>query len=189
MRRLLPFRLFESFDQTLHSEMQQDYDDFEKGLIRAWGGLLYLGYHNLPESGSTVSRDRYRRELEEYYEMDYDDPEFEDFEDWFSEMPPTIGGKPLFNKSIIRDDFETIARKTPAPFDILVYRTSEREEPGINSYTVLPGEYSGLGWSSGEERAYKVPKGTPMVFASGIADKGEVILMPTTEELIQWRVG
>lgn len=178
-------QLFESFDQTLHSRMQQAYEDFEKGLIRAWGGLLYLGYHDLPEEGSTVSRNRYKSELEEYFQMDYDDPEFEAFEDWFSEMPPTIGGRPLFNKSIVRDDFETIASKTPAPEDMIVYRTSVTEQPGLNSYTQKPGEYE---IPQGKERAYKIPKGTPVVFASDIADHGEIVWAPTQEQLDKYRV-
>jgi len=185
MRRILSFKLFESFDQSLHSRMQQSYEDFEKGLIRAWGGLLYLGYHNLPEDGPTVSRNRYKSELEEYFNMDYDDPEFEAFEDWFSEMPPTIGGRPLFNKSIVRDDFEVIASKTPTPEDMIVYRTSVTEQPGLNSYTQKPGEYE---ITQGKGRAYKIPKGTPLVFASDIADNGEIIWAPTQEELDMYRV-
>lgn len=184
MRKILTFRLFESFDQSLHSDMQREYEDFEKGLIRAWGGLLYLGYHNLPEGIPTVSREVYKRELRTYGRMDYDDPEFEEFEDWFSEMPPTIGGRPLFNKSIVRNDFEVIASKTPTPEDMIVYRTSQKEQTGLNSYTQNPGTYS----YAGEERVYRIPKGTPIVFASGIADDGEIVWAPTQEQLDKYRV-
>lgn len=161
----------------------QRYNTFERGLIRAWGGLLYLGYHNLPEDGSTVSRNKYKSELEEYFRTSYDDPKFEEFEDWFSETPPTIGGIPLFNKLILRDDFKTIATKTPAPFDMMIYRTSEKEEPDLNSYTVISGAYTSKDWLEGVERAYLIPKGTPLVFASGIADNGEILWAPTQEEL------
>ena len=193
MRHLLTYALFESetgeVTDSFFKSMQQRYDAFEKGLIRAWGGLLYLGYHNLPEDGTTVSRNRYKSELEEYFNMDYDDPEFEAFEDWFSEMPPTMGGRPLFNKSILREDFKVIASKTPAPFDIMVYRTSKEEEPDLNSYTVRKGAYlAPESWPEGIERAYLIPKGTPLVFASDIADNGEIIWAPTQEELDMYRV-
>jgi len=189
MRNIITYDLFENegseISQSLFRQMQQRYNVFERGLIRAWGGVLYLGYHNLPEEGPVVRREDYERELSHYATLDEEDPEFEDMYDWFSDAPPRMGGRALFNKRILREDFRRMAEKTLTPFDMVIYRTSEIEEPGLNSYTIKKGAYSN---PQLKERAYLIPAGTPLVFASDIADDGEIIWDPTQEELAEYSI-
>jgi hypothetical protein len=84
--------------------------------------------------------------------------------------------------------FSNIAKKTPAPFDFTIYRTSAKEEDGVNSYTVHTGAYSN--WHAGDsvERAYMIPKGTPIIFADADADNGEIIWNPTKSDLAKYRI-
>ena len=175
-------KVFENFIK----ESGVDYLPWEKGLILAWGNLLYLGYHSLPENSKKVSDSLFKSTMEDYWRLDKDSEEFEDMSDWFSDTPPRLNdGTPLFDKGRLRDSFEVIAQKYPAKTPLTLYRTSREAETGINSYTTEKGQYSNLGY---KEREYLLPIGTKVIWADGIADDNEVIWNPSQEDLDKYLI-
>jgi hypothetical protein len=176
------FKLFEEFIKNRNPE----YSKWENGLILAWGQLLYLGYHNLPEDSNKVQYSKFLSIMEEYWDLDKDSQEYEDISDWFSDSPPTIKGIPLYDKKRLRESFDRIAKKYPTKSEIIVYRTSRIPESGVNSYSLNKGQYGYF--KLAEERSYLLPVGTNIIWADGIADDNEVIWNPTEEELIKYLV-
>lgn len=68
-------KLFEQFKIE-----NQPYEEWELGLIKAWGGVLYLAYHDLPENiNKKVSLDVFKSEMKNYYRNADND---EDLQDW-----------------------------------------------------------------------------------------------------------
>lgn len=175
-------KIFENFI----NEAEEDYIPWEKGLILAWGTLLYLGYHSLPENSNKVSNSLFKSTMEEYWRLDKYSEEFEDMSDWFTELPPRFkDGTTLFDKGRLRDSFEAIAQKYPTETPLTLYRTSREAEAGINSYTTEKGQYSNLGY---KEREYLLPIGTKVIWADGIADDNEVIWGPSEKDLDEYRI-
>jgi hypothetical protein len=126
-----------------------------------------------------IDYNKYKEIFIDYY---YNAESDEDLQDWMSDSPPTYNKVPLFDKERLENDFNNIAKKTPLSEDMILYRSSRLlEREGLNSYTIHKNRYDGL------ERCYKVPKGTPIIFASGIADDGEFIWNPTKYELSKYR--
>lgn len=163
-------------------QFQKKYSKEEIGLIRAWGTTLYLAYHKLG-SYKTVDYDLYLKTLKEYASFDEDSEEYEDVTDWLSEIPPTIDGVPVWDKNRLEKDYKKMASKTPLPYDLIVYRTSIKEEPGLNSYTTVDGIYGDIK----NQRAYNIPKGTPIIWGHGIADNDEVIWSPSQSDLKNYK--
>lgn len=159
--------------------MQKKYLIHEIGLIRAWGSRIYLSYYNLSKSGTMVPYKEYVKILSEYAVLDEYSEEFEDLDDWMTNVPPTINKVPLWNQDRLQDDFNKMANKTPTDREITLYRTSKKEEPGLNSYTVSSSGYH----EYGTQRKYLLPMGTPVVWGHDIADMDEVIWSPTLAEL------
>lgn len=188
-----PVKLFEEFlnglfiESNSHQlslqkhamEMQKKYSIHEIGLIRAWGTTLYLAYYNLPKSGTVVPYKEYVEILSEYAVLSELSDEYEDITDWISDSPPTINRVPVWNQSRLENDFNKIANKTPTDREITLYRTSKKEEPGLNSYSLISGVYGDVV----NQREYLLPTGTPIIWGHGVADDNEVIWSPTLDEL------
>jgi len=171
--------------QAIQAKMAKKYETWERGVIRAWGDIFYLDYHSMPKSGKTQPLARLKKDFQELLNTDVDSYEYEELQDWFQEYGKR-GGVPLFNKKVMDDVFASIAKKTPAPFDFIIYRTSKIEQDGVNSYTTEKGAY--LNWAQGVERAYLIPKGTPIIFADTDADDNEIIWMPTKSDLKKYKI-
>lgn len=165
-------------------EMQKKYSIHEIGLIRAWGTTLYLAYHKLSKSGNMVPYEEYAEILSEYAVLSEFSDEYEDINDWISDIPPTINGVPFWNQSRLENDFNEIANKTPTDREITLYRTSNKEEPGLNSYALMTGVYGDVV----NQREYLLPKGTPIIWGHGVADDNEVIWSPTLSELKKYAI-
>lgn len=99
-----------------------------------------------------------------------------------SDGPPTLNkGMALFDKNRIDQVFTEIANKIKLTTPLTVYRSSDNEEDGWNSYTTKPGEYSGT------ERKYLLPIGKNIINAHKIADNNEIILNLSKHELIDYK--
>jgi len=164
------------------TQFQKKYSIEEIGLIRAWGTTLYLSYHKLG-SYKTVDYSLYLKTLKEYASLDEDSEEYEDITDWLSDIPPTIDGIPVWDKKRLEKDYQKMASKTPLPYDLIVYRTSNKEEPGLNSYTTIDGAYGDIK----NQKTYNVPKGTSIIWGHGIADNDEVIWSPSQSDLKNYK--
>jgi len=171
--------------QAIQAKMAKKYETWERGVIRAWGNIFYLDYHSMPKSGKTQSLAQLKKDFTVLQNTDMDSYEYEELQDWLQEYGQR-GGVPLFNKKEMDNIFASIAKKTPAPFDFIIYRTSKIEQDGVNSYTTEKGAY--LDWAQGSERAYLIPKGTPIIFADADADDNEIIWMPTKSDLNKYKI-
>lgn len=171
--------------KEVQAKMAKKYETWERGVIRAWGDIFYLDYHSMPKSGKTQSLNRLKKDFQELQNTDPNSSKYEELQDWLQEKGKR-GGVPLFNKKIMDGIFLSIAKKTPAPIDFIIYRTSNKEQDGVNSYTTEKGAY--LDWAQGSERAYMIPKGTPVIFADADADDNEIIWMPTKSDLKKYRI-
>jgi hypothetical protein len=171
--------------QAIQAKMAKKYETWERGVIRAWGNIFYLDYHSMPKSGKTQSLAQLKKDFTVLQNTDMDSYEYEELQDWLQEYGRR-GGVPLFNKKVMDGIFASIAKKTPAPFDFIIYRTSKKEQDGVNSYTTEKGAY--LDWAQGTERAYLIPKGTPVIFADADADDNEIIWMPTKSDLTKYKI-
>lgn len=184
-------KIYEAFTDSDFSDlrqhaklMQERYTTEEIGLIRAWGTTLYLAYHDLLSGGDLVPYPLYLETLAEYALLDEESEEYEEMTDWICDEPPTIDRVPLWNKSRLQKDFAVIANKTPTDMEITLYRTSDKEEPGLNSYTLRHGWYGDIK----NQREYMLPKGTPVIWGHGIADNDEIIWSPTLDDLKRYIV-
>ena len=189
MKRIKLFEEFakSGYESSAMNSMVKKYEKWERGVIKAWGSIFYLDYHKMPTSGKTQPFNQLKRDFIEFFNTPFDSDEFEELDYWIQEH-----GKrddvPLFNKKVMDNIFKDIAKKTPAPIDFIIYRTSAKEESGVNSYTVNKGSYSNWHTDNSVERAYLIPKGTPVIFADADADNGEIIWMPTKSDLIKYRI-
>lgn len=172
-------------NQTVQAKMAKKYETWQRGIIKAWGSIFYMDYHTMPKGGKTQSLDQLKKDFTILYNTDVNSSKFEDLDDWIQEYGKR-GGVPLFNKKVMDDIFMSIAKKTQAPFDFIIYRTSDKEQDGVNSYTTEKGAY--LDWANGPERAYMIPKGTPIIFADADADNNEIIWAPTNTQLKKFRI-
>ena len=171
--------------KTVQAKMAKKYEAWEHGVIRAWGNIFYMDYHSMSKSGKTQSLNQLKKDFATLQKTDPNSSKYEELQDWFQEYGKR-GGVPLFNKKTMDDIFLSIAKKTPAPIDFIIYRTSNKEQDGVNSYTTEKGAY--LDWAQGSERAYMIPKGTPIIFADTDADDNEIIWMPTKAQLKKHRI-
>ena len=172
-------------DMAFQRKMARKYEKWERGLIHAWGGTLYLSYYNnIPKSGKTQSLNQLKRDVIEFMSLEVGSDEWYETDEWFAEGGYR-GGVPLFTKDLLEDIYRKIAKKTPAPFDFIIRRTSDKEEDGLNSYTTIKGGYARNG---GKEMAYLIPKGTPIIFAGVDADESEIIWIPTKADLKKYRI-
>ena len=172
-------------DQSIQTKMAKKYQDWERGVIKAWGSIFYLDYHSMPRGGKTQSMDQLKKDFALVFKTDVNSDKFEELDNWIQEYG-NRGGVPLFNKKVMDDIFMSIAKKTPAPFDFIIYRTTDKEQDGVNSYTTEKGAYANQ--ANGSEKAYLIPKGTPVIFADSDADNNEIIWMPTKAQLKKFRI-
>jgi hypothetical protein len=150
---------------------QSSYLPWEKGLIMAWGHVLYLGYHDIPKSIlKIVDEKTTKNKFEEYY---YNAENDEDLQDWMTDEPPTMNkGFALFDKNRLSNMLSEIANKTKLKQPLTIYRYSDIDyDLGWNSYTTVETDQY-----DGNKKTYTLPIGYPVIFASGIADNNEVIV-------------
>ncbi len=162
----------EIIDQSIQ---QAKYEKWELGLIKAWGQLLYLGYHELPKTINKIVDEKItKKTFEEYYENADTD---EDLQDWMSDSPPTMnGGFAVFDKNRLSSMLTQIANKTKTTEPIKVYRYENVDyEEGWNSYTTDIDDAT-YGGDNLRMKSYNIPTGYPVIFAGDIADRNEVII-------------
>jgi len=177
MKNILSFT--QLINENLNIEnLQNLYLPWEMGLIKAWGGLLYLSFHDLDENiQKKVSEITTKKELENYFLHSDDD---EDLVDWFSDIPPTMnGGYALYDKKWLKSALLNISEKTKLVEPLIVYRFSKTEKDGWNSYTT--DENIDYSYFTRSKFSYRLPIGYPVIFADGIADNNEVIINMSLE--------
>jgi len=160
------------------------YNDWEKGVIMAWGHVLYLGYHDVKQSISKiVSMEETKKVFLDYYnESDSD----EDMQDWMSDGPPTMnGGYAVFDKNRLSSILEDISNKTKLEKSLEIYRYTDSHKPGWNSYTLNKDNSNSY---SGKLHEYILPKNYPVIFTEGLADTDEVIVNLTSNDLKKYSV-
>lgn len=186
-------KLFEEFNSAnqdaAEAYMQKavkKYETWERGLIMAWGGTLYINYHNFPTAGKTQPIEALKAAMVELFNMERGSDEWLDMDEWLAD-----GGKsdgiPLFNKKTLDNLYMEIAQKTPSPYDIIIHRSADNEYAGVNSYTLIDDD-SYLGYKKTKRRGYKIPKGTPIIFAGVDADDSEIIWAPTKNQLKKFKL-
>lgn len=185
-------KVFEEFNKSGYesdkmNSLVKKYEKWERGVIKAWGSIFYMDYHKMPVGGKTQPFNQLKNDFLEFFNTPFGSDAFEELDEWLQEYGKR-NGVPLFNKTVMDKIFNDIAKKTPAPFDFTIYRTSAKEEDGVNSYTVNKGAYKNWLSSGGVERAYLIPKGTPVIFADADADNGEIIWAPTKSDLKKYRI-
>jgi hypothetical protein len=163
------------------SQQQSKYENWEKGVIKAWGQLLYLSYHNIPNTILKIVDEKTTKKVfEEYYEQADSD---EDLQDWMSDEPPTMNkGFAVFDKNRISQMMSSIANKTKLEEPLTVYRYDDTSyENGWNSYTtnINDAVYAG---KTRTMASYILPVGYPVIFADDIADKDEVIVNMSAQD-------
>lgn len=173
--------------ERLQKKLAKKYEKWERGLIKAWGGTLYLNYHGLKPSGKTQPLSNFKSEMESFLDLDKGSSKYEDMNEWLADGG-LKNGVPLFNKKLIEKSFNTIAKKTPAPHDFMIYRAFDIEQPGINSYTLYPDDFYQKMFKKKTLASYLIPKGTPIIFAGVDADKNEILWNPTNSDLTKYRV-
>jgi len=177
-------KLFEDFTQE-----QSKYEDWEKGIIMAWGHALFLAFHDVPDKiQKIVSVEQTKKSFLEYFNNAEND---EDMQDWLSDVPPTMNnGWALYDKDRLSKMLSDIANKTKLTEPLKVYRvTSEDFDSGWASYTtnlsntdVYSDWKQPLDGHDNKVESYELPIGYPVIFADGIADKDEVILNLSRED-------
>ena len=182
-------RLFEDFTQE-----QSKYEDWEKGIIMAWGHVLFLAFHDVPNKiQKIVSVEQTKKSFLKYFKEAKDNDELQD---WLSDVPPTMNrGWALYDKDRLSKMMSDIANKTKLTKSLKVYRVTSKDfDPGWASYTTnkaLAGEYSDwkqpLDGQENKVESYELPIGYPVIFADDIADKDEVILNLSTEDKKKFR--
>lgn len=152
------------------------YDSNQFTMIKLWGALLYLGYDNLP--GGPGYLNELKPHLLKYLQAleDEDDDEREELNDWFDEGAK-MNGKALLTKNLVDKVFHSCEKEIDE--ELIVYKSGEKTHKDDRwiSTSTKKGQYK----SYGPEVEYKLPIGTKVIFADGIADKNEVII--NTSEL------
>lgn len=158
--------LFESAFQN-----KWGYSKLQFAMIRAWGGVLYLDYDQLPSGPGNLAA--ISGDIEEYLNAVKQDDEdtVAEFEEWFQEGAKK-GGKAYLTKQA----FDTVMHTAERALDkeLVVYKTGngDRSKARWISTTTRKGAYQDYG----AEASYTLPKGTKVIFADGIADNDEVII-------------
>jgi len=155
---------------------QTRYEDWEKGVILAWGGLLHLGYHDLPENGNWAPRYKLIDEFKQAWNHRDDEEWFEDWQDWITDMPPRFkDGTILFDKRILTLTFKKIAAKSPVKEPIFIHRGVDDKAHfgGWNSWSAIAP--SSNYYDRQHFVSYKILPGAEVIFGHGIADDYEVI--------------
>ena len=146
--------------------------DVQKFCIRMWGGILYMEYDYL-SSGPDKSN-RLGPLVKEYNDLVKADDEegLEDFEEWVQEGA-SRGGVPLLTKKTYDTVMNSASVKIPE--ELIVYKSGDDGMPKNDrwiSTCTIKGQYSDYG----KETKYVLPKGTPVIFTHGLADRDEVII-------------
>jgi len=177
--------LYEAFNKE-----QSQYKNWEKGLIKAWGSRLYLGYYGTKlRHTNLVSSEVYQNHFLEYYTTR--DPELiEDYDDWLSDPNPTERRIHLYDKTRMGKTLTQMANRTRLKKPLTVYRLENPKEPADwQSYSINDKEiesYQDISYNR-TFNEYELPIGFPVIFADGIADEHEVILKMTEREKSKYK--
>jgi len=169
---------------------QSKYDGWEKGIIMAWGHVLYLAFHDTPNTVEKIATVKETKDMFlKYFNEAKGD---EDMQDWMGENPPTMNkGYALYDKNRLSNMMSNIANKTKLNKPLKVYRTSSDDsQSGWSSYTVSGGDEYSLGNQVGvdlKQEKYELPIGYPVIFAGGIADENEVILNLSPNDKMKYK--
>ena len=171
-------RLFESFGSG-----ELPYQDWELGIIKAWGDLLYLSFHSVPQrirEERLVSERVFRNEFRNYLNNSEGD---EDLLEWMAEAPPTYdrGRLALFDRERLGGALTDMADRTRLEEPLVIWRSEMVDGAGWNSFTTNPS----LAYE-GTKKSYLLPVGTPVVFCGELADPDEVIVHLTSEQKAEW---
>ena len=154
------------------------YEIWELGVIKAWGHLLYLSYHDTPNKISNIVT--YNETIQIFKEYFYESDDDEDLRDWMSDCPPMSNGIAIFDKNRLSEILSNIANKTKLKNEMIVYRYGKINS-GWNSY--LTEESIAY---SGQKHRFKLPKEFPIIFTFGYADKNEVIVNLSDKDTIDF---
>jgi len=176
--------MIKNFNDFLNESFKNTpYLEFELGLIKAWGHVLYLGYHDLQITiKNMVPLEETKKVFTEYFREADDD---EDLQDWMSNTPPTINSIAVFDKSRINKIFEDIANKTKLKEPLIIYHYSKKHLAGWNSYTTKEEPSYG---NDSIKRTYELPIGFPVIFTFGYADNNEVIVNLNSTQLKEFEI-
>jgi hypothetical protein len=185
-------KLLDILNEVGGSQQEQSkYDGWEKGIIMAWGHVLYLAFHDTPSRIEKIVSEKETRDMFlRYFNESKND---EDMQDWMGENPPTMNrGYALYDKNRLSNMMSNMANKTKLTKPLRVYRTSSDDsQEGWNSYTTNEGGEYSLGTQVGsdsKQEQYELPIGYPVIFADGIADENEVILNLSQNDKMKYQL-
>lgn len=168
------------------------YENWEKGVIKAWGHTLYLSFHKLPLNiDKLVTDSMLKDEFEKYYKCN-DEKVLEEYDDLFTDLPPKYKQNlALFDKRKISNILQNISNKTKLDNELLVYRSmGNSNRYGWNSYTMnkdllhfYPKKF---------KRTLLIPKNFPIIYTQDkyeqLADIEEVIINLSIQQIKDFEI-
>lgn len=167
-------KTFKVDDENLQNEYDRlaelansQYSILEKIFIHAWGQLLYLAIPEVQPNKKLINTSLF---IKEYLDLSKNDPE--ELHDWISEGNGCRykNGIQGFDESILLESFIDASNKTKTSIPISVTRSGEVENRWDFASYSLRGGYDKL------EKTYILPIGTPIIWTTGLADSGEVLI-------------
>ena len=149
------------------------YDKFQWFMIRQWGSILYMDYEGLKPG--PVNMKELEKHIDDYIEIvkSGDTDEAYEFDDWVQEGMRS-NGKPLLTKTAFDKIMVSAERKIPKP--ITVYKSGKKTHSGDRWISTTLQKDAPRYSDYGDTETFELPKGTPVIFADGIADGDEVII-------------
>lgn len=146
-------------------------------VIKLWGSLLYMSYDGF-KSGEDLSKTKDFENMRDEYMNTQDQDDLDELNEWIDEGARLKNGKSLINKTTIDSIFSSAETKLPE--EMIVYKTHlkndiPRKDRWIST-TLNKGVYGSDKNQDLIETQYKLPKGTPVIFTHGLADKDEIII-------------
>lgn len=155
--------------QALEQAALKSYTPEQRAALQLWGDTMYLDQHALPSGPGNLRG--LANDFAEYSTARSagDSESASDLAEWFAEGA-SKGRVPHLTREAYDSLLQGAERTLTEP--LTVYRSGSTYPGGWSSTTLQKGAYEHLG----PETAYTLPAGSPVIFASGLADKGEVIV-------------
>lgn len=181
---------WKKFNESSNREEQNALSTYQKGLIIAWGQLLYLEAHNLPETVDKIayddvaSKDYVEETFSDLYSAYVNDDEdaMEDINEWITSGATINKGTPVLSRSWIFGELDKMT--VPLTEDTIVYRTTDKILPGYSSYTLNDSPY----YDNLTHYKFILPKGFRVVKTYGMADKDELIINLSDDDINKYIV-